>query len=378
MQRDRTQVRGLVSSPALLPGCRHLPRVLGRWLHGLEGRCRMSIYYQDDLVTLYHGDCREVLPTVGAESVDVLLTDPPYFNVKDDEWDRQWAQREQFLEWLGGVLDLVKPSLKPSASVWAFASPALASTIELEVIAPRFRVLNSIRWVKEHGWHQKADPAAQRRYLTAWEGVILAEQFADAYGDAATALHKEVFAPIGRYIQQERERAGLSRSELEVALGYASRADPRRGTALAYRWEEGSSLPTEDAYARMREVLNRTGSTDYLRREYEDLRREYEDLRRPFAIDRKRGPVTDVWSFATVPPYAGKHPCEKPLSMLTHMIEATSRPGDLILDPFAGSGSTLRAAKDMGRRSIGIESDERYCDWIANRLAQDTLFGGAA
>src|SRR5690606_14413135 len=128
--------------------------------------------------------------------------------------------------------------------------------IELEVIAPRFRLLNSIRWVKEHGWHQKADIEAQRRYLTAWEGVLLAERTFDAYGESATALHKEVFAPLGRYIQTERERAGLTRSELEVALGYISKSDPTRGTALCYRWEEGSSLPTREAYYRMRDTLN--------------------------------------------------------------------------------------------------------------------------
>lgn len=363
----------------------------------------MEPYYQDDLVTLYHGDCAEVLPHLEPESVDVLLTDPPYFNVKDEEWDRQWAQRGEFLTWLGQSLDVATPALKPSASIWVFASPALTSAVELEVIAPRFRVLNSIRWVKEHGWHQKADPADQRRYLTAWEGVILAEQKDDPkaalayahYRAAAKIAHTAAFRELGDYFRSERERHGISRSDLEVRLGFVSSSDPTRGTALFTRWEEGAALPSRETYARLQEALG----AGYFTRAYEDLEataarlREiylisrtdfahlgeaYEQTRRPFTIDRKRGPVTDVWNFATVPPGPGKHPCEKPTSMLTHMIEATSRPGDLILDPFAGSGSTLRAAKDEGRRAIGIEKEERYCRLIANRLSQDTLFGGVA
>lgn len=86
----------------------------------------------------------------------------------------------------------------------------------------------------------------------------------------------------------------------------------------------------------------------------------------------KRG----VWTVNTV--NAVDHPTAKPPSLIAEWVRLFTNPGDTILDPFAGSGTTLRAAKDEGRRAIGVELDERYCEVIARRLSQDTLFGGAA
>lgn len=68
------------------------------------------------------------------------------------------------------------------------------------------------------------------------------------------------------------------------------------------------------------------------------------------------------------------HPSQKPVDLLYRLIETSTDKGDLILDPYAGSGSTLRAAKDLGRRAVGIEIREDYAEVIVKRLAQGVLF----
>jgi DNA modification methylase len=70
---------------------------------------------------------------------------------------------------------------------------------------------------------------------------------------------------------------------------------------------------------------------------------------------------------------AKQHPTQKPVALMGWLLGKHSRPGELILDPFMGSGTTLVAAKNLGRRAIGIEIEEEYCAIAVQRLAQEVL-----
>lgn len=92
--------------------------------------------------------------------------------------------------------------------------------------------------------------------------------------------------------------------------------------------------------------------------------------RRPLNGKRPRTVMRHDWS-STMDPL---HPTVKPVPLLRELIRMSTNMGEVVLDPFMGSGTTLRAAKDCGRRAIGIECDERYCEIAAKRLAQGVLF----
>ena len=67
------------------------------------------------------------------------------------------------------------------------------------------------------------------------------------------------------------------------------------------------------------------------------------------------------------------HPCPKPISAWSWLLGKVSQEGETVVDPFMGSGTTLRAAKDLGRKAIGIEINEEYCEIAAKRMSQEVL-----
>jgi site-specific DNA-methyltransferase (adenine-specific) len=326
--------------------------------------------------------------------VDLIATDPPYFRVKGEAWDRQWDSATKFLAWLDSIAAEWQRILKPNGSLYCFASPKMAARVEV-MLGARFCVLNRIAWKKHDGTHNegglwsRASKESLRRFFEQKEEIIFAEHHgADniAKGEAGYVakcdeLRGFVFEPLRAYLAGERDRAGfLSSAAVDAEW------QRMRGTkgCMAGHWFGVSQweLPTAKNYQWLRDLFG----GDYLRREYEDLRREYEDLRReyedlrreyedlrrPFSVSADV-PYTDVWTFPTVPHRKGKHICEKPLEMMLHIIRASSRPGAVVFDSFTGSGVVGEAAVMLGREFIGHEMDPR---WVESARARVGGTGG--
>ena len=321
------------------------------------------------------GDSASLLTLIPDNSVDLIATDPPYFRVKEHEWDRQWSTADAFLDWLQSLLVQFRRILKPNGSLYLFASPQMSARVECR-IGELFQVLNRITWRKPP-FSTKAEMFTKedmRKFFHASENIIFAEHYgADnaAKGEAGYVqrcdeLRGFVFEPLRKYLDDAREQAGYDRKQCDHHLG-----NQMSGHYFSsIQWK----LPTSKNYAKLQELFGTERLPrryEDLRQQYEDLRQQYEDLRRPFNVTADV-PYTDVWDFQTVPHYKGKHLCEKPLPLIEHMIKASGKPGFTLLDPFCGSGAIGEAALKNGLSYIGMDTDQNWCNYTENRLQKVT------
>lgn len=246
----------------------------------------MTPYYSDDLVTLYHGDCREWLAAQGDRSVDCVITDPPF-----DE-----------------------------------------------------RTHNMVR-TNRHGY---GTSGGGNRVLSGGSDVRF-----DAWNHDAQL---DLFATLGRITR----RWVVSNVATDTAFRFEVEQPPAGLRVLRVgAWVKTNPMPiiSADRPAMGWEPIV------YMHRD--DVKPEWNGGGKAanFVLPTSQG---------------SGHPTQKPLGMVASWVRLFTNPGDLILDPFAGSGTTLRAAKDEGRRVVAWEVREDFCELAARRLTQDTLFGGVA
>jgi site-specific DNA-methyltransferase (adenine-specific) len=318
--------------------------------------------------------------------VDAVVTDPPYFKVVDEPWDKAWDNADGFTDWLRAVAEQWQRVLKPNGTLYVFASPQMAARVELHVVEPAgFVVLNRIVWHKTNKAIHRANRDALFQYHSGDNERLIMAQPVKRVGDAIDAnrayvnalgeMRTTIFAPLRDYLNSERERAGFTPAQIDKSLGTFMAT--RHWFTHPTQW----TLPTAEWYERLRALFNGDGGYylrreyDDLRREYDDLRREYDDLRRPFDLgpELPHRPRGEVWRFAPVGRHEkghDAHPCEKPQDLLAHIIATSTKPGAVVLDTFMGSGAIGVAATQLGRTFIGVEQSERWVDasrrWITS------------
>lgn len=329
---------------------------------------------------LYQGDCLDIMPTLQENSVDLIIADPPYFRVLKDKWDHQWKDFEEFLVWLERVIVEMKRILKVNGSVYLFCWSAYSADIQM-VMRKHLNVLNEIVWVKGdkagNGVWNKQCKAHLRRYFPQSERIVFAEQHGAKRHLAREKekLKRQVYAPLIKYFTNSKLNSNMKSKEIQEKMHSLT------GTRYAFQSHTLSTsqwmMPKPEQYAAASTFLDLPRDYRQLRTEYDLLQIQYKrrlsqlDAKRPFFATAE-APYTDVWRFCNIPPGSRKrhHPAQKPDDLLRHIVRMSSREGDVILDPFAGSGSTLRAAEVLSRQAIGIERSEKYCDLIRSLEGQ--------
>lgn len=383
----------------------------------------MTPYYADDRLTLYPGDCLDVLATLGPDSIDSVVTDPPYgIGFMGQQWDQPGtygstrsdgqkakrrghrrtdgsylpeaalaagtydqspASRRRFQAWCEEWGRACFRVAKPGAWLLSFGSPRSHHRLAVGLEDAGWELTDEIAWLFAQGM-----PKGKTTLKPAHEPIVLARKPARRTTPLQIAETLIPFADV----DDEAETKGKNR---HADFG----TDPGRNNIYG----DYHMIPTRNYVAAGRWPANVVLTDPALDRGSEGViqsRREPAVGHRPAS----RGPsgifsgesggmnghdgladarlVTGSYSRYFLIPKAGRrerraglddeagnhHPTVKPLELMDHLVRLVTPRGEVVLDPFLGSGTTAIAAIASGRRCIGIEREVEYLALVPRRL----------
>ena len=321
-------------------------------------------YYDQDGITIYHGDCREILPYL--PKVDLVLTDPPY-NIGKAKWDKI----PNYIEWCGKWFKECERLLKDNGSFYFWHNDMVQIAQLMEWIRQNTRFVFNSFCVWDKGdfralsWKNPSEASNLRSWFSTCE-YCLFYTFQDETGLEMIHALPTCFAGLKKYLDDELAESGYTEQTIGQLLGNQMAS---HYFGFSTRDKSQFDLPTLPNYEKLQSTGRWQRPYEALRQEYESLRQEYESLRYTYNLDPCHN---NVWR-SSERNNGKQHVCMKPTDILARIITTSSNPGDTILDPFMGSGTTLVAAKQLGRKAIGIEIEEKYCEIAVKRLGQGVL-----
>lgn len=281
-------------------------------------------------IQLLRGDALEKLDSVADRSIQTVCIDPPY-NIGKDTWDTI----ENYIEWLTSIIKKLESKMRKNGSMFIFHND-MEQISELMVSVKKSTKLIFRQMIV---WNKRFAGSPKKGYL---DGYVMKEEMHN-WNKMAEYILFYTF-DNSNYIREERLRQGVNQSTISCEI------KSRTGgfTGWFSNIETGKNQPTRETMVPI---------TKHLGIQYDDI------------VPKFRNQKTDhsVWNY-DMAPRSAIHVTPKPVELLKNIIIHTTDPGDIVLDCFAGTGSTGLACEALGRKCILIEKEEEYCDHIAKTL----------
>lgn len=313
-----------------------------------------DLTFESDTSLLAQGDSLELIKQIPSSAIDLILTDPPYHTTKKANiyGDANFDDDNHYLNWMNDYFKEFHRVLRPNGSLYLFCSSEMAPFLYVNA-SKTMNMHNIITWTKPNepgydGWKQKMKKTSLRKWYPHSEKIVVCSPASDGN------LKRSAF---GMFLKDCRNVCNLTSHVLTEKVGAFGKVN--NGGAVS-NWETGRNIPSRSQYSKICDAFTETGKIK--------LMPAYEDVIRAFQINPDV-PYTDVWEHMNVRQYKGKHPAEKPLDLIELIISTSSYKNDVVLDCFSGSGSTLVVAQKMGRKSIGIEIEEKWVNYASATLS---------
>ncbi len=284
---------------------------------------------------IIHGDSLIELPKIIEKSIDLVIADPPYWKVIGEKWDYQWRTEADYVEWSLQWIEEISRVLRYGGTFYLFGYfrtlALLVPHLEKFDLELRQQILI------DKGMRSVSGRATKnyKIFPNTTESILF--------------IIKDNKQFIKPYLKKYQEIKGLSSKDINEALGVKSNGG---GMWSIYTGNNVcEQFPTKELWEKLQNVLGF------------DLK--YEKVAQTF--NPQMG-LTDIWRDIDFYKEDRVHSTQKPLKLIKRLIQASSNEGDLILDPFGGSGSTAISAMSCNREFITIEKDDTYIDLIRNRI----------
>ena len=324
---------------------------------------------------IYHDDWMN--NKLADKSVQLIIADPPYYKVKGD-FDFVWKTFDDYMQDVERWAIECKRVLADNGTLYWYGDAKNIAYAQI-ILDKHFNLLNSLVWENTNDHKQQIRFNTDlRTFAPLTERLLMYSNEVDKTGLQEIQNNQTLYKPIRDYFLEQKQNCNYTFKQInEECFGSASNGGGMASNILT-SYKDGWTFPTKEKYEALQKIGLCHKPYEELKTEYEELKAEYEELRRPFNNERFYGDVIRIPNYETG---NHEHDTPKPEKLTREIILISSRPNDLILVPFAGSGTECAMAIKENRNFIGFEINEKHANYgnkrVDNIKVQPSLFAGS-